>query len=122
MRVLAPRRLTHLPPSRSLLPQARLAVPTLGVWLLLYLAAFHCGLNALAEVGASERASKREREGERVGAQASALSNAHPATSRALPPPPARSPARPHAQVLRFADRQFSLEWRVPPAARARSK
>ncbi len=26
------------------------------------------------------------------------------------------------AQVLRFADRQFSLEWRVPPAARARDR
>ena len=52
-----------LPPARSL-PQARLAVPTLGVWLLLYLAAFHCGLNALAEVGAwGERASERGREG-----------------------------------------------------------
>ena len=96
MRVLAHRRLTHLPPSRSL-PQARLAVPTLGVWLLLYLAAFHCGLNALAEVGASERERERERtrERERVGARTSALSSTLTQPPRA--PSPHLSPARPLA-------------------------
>ncbi len=110
-----------LPPARSLLlSQARLAVPTLGVWLLLYLAAFHCGLNALAEVGASEqeRERYRERGGERAQAQYERSVECSPGLPRALPRPPARPPA----QVLRFADRQFSLEWRVPPPARARDR
>ena len=91
MRVIAHRRLT-LPPVRSLpLSQARLAVPTLGVWLLLYLAAFHCGLNALAEVGArGEEARERAIEGVALE-RALGRERSHPASSRALP----RSPTCP---------------------------
>ena len=122
MRVLASRRLTHVPPSLPLPPEGPPRRADAGR----VAAAVPRGLPLRpqrARRGGCERASERERGGGRESERSNErlVKYAHLASPCALPPPPSACPPARMRQVLRFADRQFSLEWRVPPAARARS-